>query len=194
MIKREILLFISIDELVFQHAALKNLCMSTHTTLSSCLLQTSHGKHNDVHNNTDGSFISRYSLVINVALAPCWPTALLWHDEIMRRVYWEAVLFSCHSYGTVYMMASTNGNIFRVTGPLCGEFAGHRWIPPPRKVTRMFSLTCAWTWTFVDKQSRRRWYGTWSRWLWRHCNVHRACGVLQSGDSSLMRSKNYPLS
>ena len=28
------------------------------------------------------------------------------------------------SYG---MMMSSNGNIFRVTGPLCGEFAGHRW-------------------------------------------------------------------
>ena len=28
-----------------------------------------------------------------------------------------------------HMMTSTNGNIFRVTGPLCGEFTGHRWIP-----------------------------------------------------------------
>ena len=27
------------------------------------------------------------------------------------------------------MMASSNGNIFRVTGPLCGEFTGHRWTP-----------------------------------------------------------------
>ena len=27
------------------------------------------------------------------------------------------------------MMKSSNGNIFRVTGPLCGEFPGHRWIP-----------------------------------------------------------------
>ena len=26
-------------------------------------------------------------------------------------------------------MASSNGNIFRVAGPLCGEFTGHRWIP-----------------------------------------------------------------
>ena len=25
-------------------------------------------------------------------------------------------------------MTSSNGNIFRVTGPLCGEFSGHRWI------------------------------------------------------------------
>ena len=27
------------------------------------------------------------------------------------------------------MMTSSNGNIFRVTGPLCGEFTCHRWIP-----------------------------------------------------------------
>ena len=26
------------------------------------------------------------------------------------------------------MMTSSNGNIFRVTGPVCGEFTGHRWI------------------------------------------------------------------
>ena len=30
---------------------------------------------------------------------------------------------------TNIMMMSSNGNIFRVTGPLCGEFTGHRWIP-----------------------------------------------------------------
>ena len=28
-----------------------------------------------------------------------------------------------------HMMTSSNGNIFRVTGPLCGELIGHRWIP-----------------------------------------------------------------
>ena len=27
------------------------------------------------------------------------------------------------------MMTSSNGNIFRVTGPLCGEISGHPWIP-----------------------------------------------------------------
>ena len=33
-------------------------------------------------------------------------------------------------YGTgKSMMTSSNGNIFRVTGHLCGEFTGHRWIP-----------------------------------------------------------------
>ena len=29
----------------------------------------------------------------------------------------------------VCMMTSSNENIFRGTGPLCGEFTGHRWIP-----------------------------------------------------------------
>ena len=29
----------------------------------------------------------------------------------------------------VHMMTSSNENIFRVTGPLCGEFISHQWIP-----------------------------------------------------------------
>ena len=28
-----------------------------------------------------------------------------------------------------HMMTSSNGNIFRITGRLCGEFTGHWWIP-----------------------------------------------------------------
>ena len=32
-------------------------------------------------------------------------------------------------YICMIMMTSSNGNIFRVTGHLCGEFTGHRWIP-----------------------------------------------------------------
>ena len=28
-----------------------------------------------------------------------------------------------------YMTTSSNGNILRVTDPLCGKFTGHRWIP-----------------------------------------------------------------
>ena len=30
---------------------------------------------------------------------------------------------------SIFMMTSSNGNIFRVTGPLCGEFTCHGWIP-----------------------------------------------------------------
>ena len=40
---------------------------------------------------------------------------------------------SCIAFSSLtlsdHMMTSSNGNIFRVTGPLCGEFTGPRWIP-----------------------------------------------------------------
>ena len=32
----------------------------------------------------------------------------------------------------ITMVASSNGNSFRVTGPLWGEFTGDRWIPLPK--------------------------------------------------------------
>ena len=38
-------------------------------------------------------------------------------------------------------MTSSNGNIFRVTGPSCGEFTGHQ-MPVNRSLR--FSLICAW--------------------------------------------------
>ena len=31
--------------------------------------------------------------------------------------------------GYIIMMTSSNGSIVRVTGPLCGEFTDHWWIP-----------------------------------------------------------------
>ena len=44
---------------------------------------------------------------------------------------WQTGLIKHYPYdGTVFgMMTSSNGIIFRVTGPLCGEFTGHHWIP-----------------------------------------------------------------
>ena len=38
------------------------------------------------------------------------------------------------------MMTSSNGNIFRVTGPLCGEFAGPGEFLTQRPVTRSFDV------------------------------------------------------
>ena len=40
------------------------------------------------------------------------------------------------------VMTSSNGNIFRVSGPLCGEFIGHRWLPRQRPVMRSFDVFC----------------------------------------------------
>ena len=44
----------------------------------------------------------------------------------------ESMLTYCllaHMWRYGNMMTSSNGNIFRVTGHLCGEFTGPRWIP-----------------------------------------------------------------
>ena len=38
------------------------------------------------------------------------------------------------------MMTSSNGNIFRVTGPLCGEFTGPGEFHAQRPVTRSFDV------------------------------------------------------
>ena len=43
-------------------------------------------------------------------------------------------------------MTPSNGSIFRVTGHLCGEFTGHRWIPRRKASDAELwcSLICAW--------------------------------------------------
>ena len=71
------------------------------------------------------------------------------------------------------MMTSSNGNIFRVTGPLCGEFTGPGEFPTQRPVTRSFDV-------FFDlrlnkrlsKQSWGWWFETPSWSLWRQCNAY----------------------
>ena len=68
------------------------------------------------------------------------------------------------------MMTSSNGNIFRVTGPLCGEFTGHRWIPLQRPVTRSFGASFDLCLNKrLSKQSWGWWFETPSHPLWRHC-------------------------
>ena len=70
------------------------------------------------------------------------------------------------------MMTSSNGNIFRVTGPLCGEFTGPGEFPTQRPVTGSFDV-------FFDLRLNKRlskhswgwWFETLSWSLWRHHNV-----------------------
>ena len=69
------------------------------------------------------------------------------------------------------MITSSNGNIFRVTGHLCGEFNSQRWIPYTK-------ASDAELWYLFDlrpnkrlrKQSWGWWFETPSRQLWRQCN------------------------
>ena len=70
------------------------------------------------------------------------------------------------------MMTSSIGNIFCVPGPLCGEFIGHRWIPPQRPVTRSFGVFFDLRLNkWLNKQSWSWWFETPSRSLWRHYNA-----------------------
>ena len=78
-------------------------------------------------------------------------------------------------------MTSSKGNLFHVTGPLCGEFTGPGEIPAQRPVTRSFDV-------FLDLHPNKRlskqpwgwWFETPSWSLWRQCNakkVWRPCQV-----------------
>ena len=58
----------------------------------------------------------------------------------VSRVKQKILLFWCNYQHHPSMMTSSNGNIFRVTGHLCGEFTGQRWIPAQRPVTRCFAV------------------------------------------------------
>ena len=54
-----------------------------------------------------------------------------------------------------FMMTSSYGNIYRVTGHLCGEFTGPRWIPPhkgQRRGALVFSLICVWMNSWVNNR------------------------------------------
>ena len=69
-------------------------------------------------------------------------------------------------------MTQSNGNIFRVTGPLCEEFTGHRWIPTQRPVTRSFDVYFDLRLNkLLSKESWGWWFETPSCSLWCHCNV-----------------------
>ena len=67
--------------------------------------------------------------------------------------------------GIKVVMTSSNGNIFRVTSPLCGEF------------TRTKASDAELWWVFylrlnkrLSKQSWGKWFEMSSRPLWHHCN------------------------
>ena len=80
--------------------------------------------------------------------------------------------FCCPLYFAIIMMTSSNGNIFRVSGPLCGnspvtgEFLSQR--PVTRSVGVFSDLLLN---KRLSKQSWGWWLKTPLRPLWRHCKV-----------------------
>ena len=80
-------------------------------------------------------------------------------------------VFTTRAKCRVNMMTPSNGNIFRVTGHLCGEFTGPGEFPTQRPVPRSFDV-------FFDLRLNKRlskqpwswWFETQSWSLWHHCN------------------------
>ena len=77
----------------------------------------------------------------------------MWHHNIFDRhisITDDTQCWFGHS-----MMTSSNGNIFRVTGPLCGEFTGPGEFPTQRPVTRSFDVfffICVWINNWVNNR------------------------------------------
>ena len=123
----------------------------------------SHWNDNDIHKNTS---MCSYDVIV--------------------------MLYFCYaSAGTtaamLYMMTSSNGNIFRVTAPLCGEFTGPGEFPTQRPVTRSFDV-------FFDlclnkrlsKQPCGWWFETPSWSLWRQCNGFFFLSVLTTKTNNVL--------
>ena len=105
-----------------------------------------------------------------------WPRYLPLTHKSSNKGKLGTELSSCNSPAYIcslpkfyHVMTSPNWNILRVTGHLCGEVTGHRWVPRTRPVTRSFDV-------FFDlnkrlnKQLKCWWFETLSHPLWRHCN------------------------
>ena len=71
------------------------------------------------------------------------------------------------------MITSSNGNIFRVTGHLCGEFTGHWWIPRTKvsdaRGALMFPLICTWINSWAN--DREAWFEAPSLTSWHQRNA-----------------------
>ena len=91
---------------------------------------------------------------------------------VFRRRQMPSPPLACLPWTHWDMMTSSNGDIFRVTGHLCGEFTG-----PPRCIPRT-KASDAELWCFfylrlnkrLSKQSWGWWFETPSYPLWRHRN------------------------
>ena len=99
-----------------------------------------------------GQWRGAYSLISGRVLAG--------HDCIWRWV------ITSKNVNNQAMMTPLNGNSFRVTGPLCGEFTGHREsFPSQRPVTRSFDI-------FFDLRLNKDWVNNRDAGDLRHNRAH----------------------
>ena len=107
--------------------------------------------HSARYDSLDNSTWIRWTCLLTVK----YGHTCFWFSNDTRRLY--------------HMMTSSNENIFRVTGPLCGKFSGHQRIPltqwPAKRSFGVFLDLC------LNKRLSKsvgQWFETPSRSLWRH--------------------------
>ena len=133
------------------------------------------------------SLIFRYMLFLGSGFL--W--AFLTGSHVPAHVTGQHEYMESGMENTNVMMTSSNGNIFRITGPLCGEFTGHRWIP-------LTEASDEELWFFfylclnkrLSKQSWGWWFATPSCSLWHRCNVME---ILEEWSSLGWQSSCHPL-
>ena len=78
-----------------------------------------------------GQVITQQSCIEYVFTHPCHKLYGNWASWSYRHInqWWPDVIRTPMFKFNWNLMTSSNGNKFRTTGHLCGEFTGHRWIP-----------------------------------------------------------------
>ena len=74
-------------------------------------------------------WLQNLAVFFNLNYAVIWCYLIVsWRNESNHR---DLVIYICVTvhHCIRYMMTSSNGSIFRITGHLCGEFTGPQWIP-----------------------------------------------------------------
>ena len=108
-----------------------------------------------------------------------WLNSLNVRGERCQQLIYQEMANSVSDNSKSFMMTSSYGNIFRVTGccagnsPTPGEFPAQR--PVKRSFDLFFDLRLN---TRLSKQSWGWWFETLSRPLWRHCNDPNKCCLI----------------
>ena len=132
-----------------------------------CIFPQSHVSHSDISlgqiiyfRSTNFWYLNYLYLVSSIIMAINKFIASLYTTS-----YHDLSWYNATRLYPVFMMTSSNGNIFRVTGHLCDEFPAQT--PVTQSFVAFFDMRLN---EWLSKQSCGWWFETPPHPLWRHCN------------------------
>ena len=116
---------------------------------------------------------------VTLSIYPVKVTHLVLTMKLPTKLWW--ILNICPYKPCSHMMTPSNGNIFRVTDPLCGEFNGHRWIPRTKASDAelwcfLWTISDAWINCWVNNRvagDLRRYRAHYDVTVMQDCNIRR---------------------